>query len=85
MARIRIGILGLSPGQWAANAHLPYLQSVGSKFDIVAVCNSSVESAQNSINALKLDPTTKAYGNPQGMVLVGCLMKNSSYDLNRLI
>jgi predicted dehydrogenase len=69
MAPIRIGFLGLSPGQWAATAHLPYLQSVKSKFEIVAVCNSSVESAQASIKALKLSETTRAYGNPQGTLL----------------
>lgn len=69
MDPIRIGILGLSQGQWAANAHLPYLQSPQSKFEIVAVCNSSAESAQNAIKSLKLAETTKAYGDPNGKCL----------------
>jgi predicted dehydrogenase len=73
MAPIRVGILGLSQGQWAANAHLPYLQGPQSKFEIVAVCNSSAESAQNSIKSLKLAETTKAYGHPEGKDLVDML------------
>lgn len=74
MVLIRVGILGLSEGQWAANAHLPYLQSPQSKFEIVAVCNSSADSAQNSIKSLKLAKTTKAYGNPEGNDLVDVLL-----------
>lgn len=63
---IRVGIIGLSPGQWAANAYLRYLQSPESKFKIVAVCNSSVESAKNAVKTLKLAEDTKTYGDPQG-------------------
>jgi predicted dehydrogenase len=70
MAPIRVGIIGLSPGQWAAKAHLPYLQSPTSKFEIVAVCNSSVESASKSVKHFKLKEGTKAYGNVQGMALI---------------
>jgi len=73
-APIRVGIIGLSQGQWAANAHLPYLQGPHSRFKIVAVCNSSIESAQNSIKLLKLAETTKAYGNPQGQELVAAML-----------
>lgn len=65
---IRVGIIGLSPGQWAANAHLKYLQSPESRFKIVAVCNSSVESAKNAVKTLKLAEDTKTYGDPQGRV-----------------
>lgn len=56
---IRIGIIGLSYDAWAANAHLPYLQSP--KFQIVAICNSSVESAAKSIKDHKLLGEVKAY------------------------
>ena len=87
MAPIRVGIIGLSPGQWSANAHLPYLQSPNSKFKIVAVCNSSVESAKKSIKDLKLKEGTKTHGNPQGMasinwtlVILPKLLGHVSYD-----
>jgi predicted dehydrogenase len=70
MSPIRIGFIGLSPGQWAANGHLSYLQSANSKFEIVAVCNSSVESAEKSVKALKLKEGTKTYGDVQGMISV---------------
>jgi predicted dehydrogenase len=68
MSPIPIGIIGLSDGSWAAKAHLPYLQSPDSKFEIVAVCNSSVQSAARSVKALKLGAETRTYGNPQGML-----------------
>lgn len=67
MNPIRIGIIGLSPGAWAANAHLPYLQRPDSNFEIMAVCNSSVESAAKSAKDLKLPDGVKTYGNVQGM------------------
>jgi predicted dehydrogenase len=67
MSPIRIGIIGLSQGAWAANAHLPYLQNPESKFEIVAVCNSSVESAAKSVRDLNLKGSVKTYGNAQGM------------------
>lgn len=66
MAPIRVGIIGLTPGQWAASAHLPYLQSSESNFEIVAVCNSSVESAAKSVKELKLAEGTRTYGDAQG-------------------
>ncbi|KAM3414441.1 hypothetical protein BST61_g9606 [Cercospora zeina] len=65
MAPIRVGIIGLSAGQWAAKAHLRYLQSAESKYTIVAVCNSSRDSAQRAIEALNLPATVRASGNPQ--------------------
>ncbi|KAL5001382.1 hypothetical protein BDV10DRAFT_182615 [Aspergillus recurvatus] len=65
MSPIRIGIIGLSQGSWAANAHLPYLQSPNSKFKIVAVCNSSVESAAKSVRDLSVTGNVKTYGNVQ--------------------
>ncbi|KAF3389834.1 Galactose/lactose metabolism regulatory protein GAL80 [Talaromyces pinophilus] len=68
MNLIRVGIIGLSPGSWAANAHLPYLQSPHSKFEIVAVCNSSVASATKSVKDLKLPSGVRIYGNVQGII-----------------
>ncbi|OJJ78040.1 hypothetical protein ASPBRDRAFT_191301 [Aspergillus brasiliensis CBS 101740] len=65
MSPIRIGIIGLADGSWAAKAHLPYLQSSTSKFEIVAVCNSSVQSAVKSVKDLNLPPGTRTYGNVQ--------------------
>ncbi|RMJ22162.1 hypothetical protein PHISP_06969 [Aspergillus sp. HF37] len=65
MVLIRVGIIGLSPGSWAANAHLPYLQSPDSKFTIVAVCNSSVGSAAKSVRDLGLGDGVRTYGNVQ--------------------
>ncbi|KAE8391620.1 hypothetical protein BDV23DRAFT_171572 [Aspergillus alliaceus] len=44
---------------------LPYLQSPDSKFKIVAVCNSSVESAARSVKELKLPSDVRTYGNVQ--------------------
>ncbi|TVY90117.1 Galactose/lactose metabolism regulatory protein [Lachnellula willkommii] len=67
---IRVGIIGLgisesdlTPGLWAAKAHLPYLQA-SSAFRITAVANSSVKSAQTSIDHHKLGSDVKAYGSP---------------------
>ncbi|KAF4460903.1 transcription co-repressor GAL80 [Fusarium albosuccineum] len=70
MAPFRTAIIGLSSSaktSWAANAHLPYLLSPRgqAKYQIVALCNSSVEAARNAINHYKLSPDTKAYGDPE--------------------
>ncbi|KAJ3490343.1 hypothetical protein NLG97_g5794 [Lecanicillium saksenae] len=72
MAPIRTAIIGLSGNavtSWASNAHLPYLLSERgrSKYQIVALLNSTVESAQNSIKIFSLPPETKAYGNPEDL------------------
>jgi predicted dehydrogenase len=71
MAPIRVGIIGLgpqggtmTPGAWAVNAHLHSLQALP-EYEIVAVSNSSVESAQRSIDKHGLPASTKAYGNPE--------------------
>jgi predicted dehydrogenase len=68
MAPIRVGIIGLSTTSdstnWAANAHLPYLQK-SDKYEVVALCNSSVDSAKKSIAQYKLPESTKAYGSPE--------------------
>jgi len=62
MAPIRIGLIGLSAtGSWASQAHLPYLKE-SSKYTIVALCNTSVQSAQAAIAKHDLPASTKAYG-----------------------
>ena len=67
MAPIRIGFIGLSSNQsWAVWAHLPYLKDT-SKYSIVALCNSSVESAKAAIQAHGLPSGTKAYGSPEDL------------------
>lgn len=66
MPRTRIGFIGLNQGTWSATAHLPYLQSPESKFEIVAVCNSSVESARKAVQELGLGEGVRTYGDPQG-------------------
>ena len=70
MSPIRVGIVGLSPNavtSWASRAHLPYLLASEGKYEIKALCNSSVESAQAAIETYKLPSATKAYGNPEDL------------------
>jgi hypothetical protein len=52
--------------QWAKNAHFPYLNE-SDKYQIVAICNSSVESSKVAIKLYNLPEYTKAYGNPEGV------------------
>lgn len=64
---IRIGLVGLSKSaavSWASVAHLPYLLSPRGKvkYEITALCNSTVESAKKAVEAFNLSPTTKTYG-----------------------
>lgn len=73
MGPIRVGLMGLStstnsmvPGAWAWSAHLPYLLS-SSKYQIVALCNSTKQAAEASIAHHKLDPNIKAYGSPEDL------------------
>jgi len=74
MAPIRVGLIGLSgqpPEQytgasWAAHAHLPYLKA-SPEYEIVALLNTSVESAKAAISKYELAADTKAYGNPEGI------------------
>ncbi|KAH6896825.1 hypothetical protein B0T10DRAFT_583489 [Thelonectria olida] len=74
MAPIRVGLLGLSAddtegptvGNWGVLAHLkPLLASP--HYELAAICNSSVESSQKSINFHKLPETVKAYGNVEDL------------------
>lgn len=65
MAPIKVGFIGLGATGWARGAHLPYLRDSG-KYVIVALCNTSVASAEDSIRLYGLPTATKAYGNPEG-------------------
>lgn len=72
MAPIRTAIIGLSGNaktSWASGAHLPYLLSERgrSKYQIVALLNSSVGAAKEAIKNFSLPPETKAYGNPDDL------------------
>lgn len=72
MAPIRTALAGLSASaktSWAYRAHLPYLLSpLGrSKYQIVALQNSSVEAARNAIAKFDLPSETKAYGTPEDL------------------
>lgn len=66
---LRVGLIGLSSSaitSWAADAHLPCLQTAAGRerFQIVALCNSSVAAAESSIKTYGLPPSTKPYGSP---------------------
>jgi predicted dehydrogenase len=67
MAPIRLGLIGLSKTGWARNAHVPYILANPSKYQIVAIQNTSVASAQTAIAELNLPATTKAYGAPEDL------------------
>jgi predicted dehydrogenase len=69
---IRVAFIGLSANavtDWASRVHLPYfLSPVGrSKFQIVALCNSSKASAERSIKTFGLPAGTRAYGSPEDL------------------
>ncbi|KAH6603911.1 oxidoreductase family [Trichoderma cornu-damae] len=73
MAPIRVGLIGLGattpvigPGSWAVAAHLASFVP-SPHYEIVAVCNSTVESARRSIEYHKLPSTVKAYGNAEDL------------------
>jgi predicted dehydrogenase len=65
MAPIRVGFIGLSKSGWASRAHFPFLNN-SEKYQIVAICNSSIESARAAIKLYELPAETKAYGDPEG-------------------
>lgn len=96
MAPIRLGIIGLSASaitSWASIAHLPYLLSERgrSKYNIVALCNSSIESAKKAINTYGLDAEkTRPYGDPAALaadpdvdMVVCCTRVDTHYALIR--
>lgn len=62
MKPIRVGIVGLSskPSAWATLAHWPRL-SKSPNYEIVALCNSTLQSTKAAIEAHGLSESTKAY------------------------
>ncbi|KAM0457446.1 hypothetical protein ACHAO4_003246 [Trichoderma viride] len=73
MPPIRVGLIGLSSepaglgqGKWGVSAHLASLRP-SPHYEIVAVCNSSIESARRSIELHKLPASVKAYGNAEDL------------------
>lgn len=72
MSAIRVGLIGLSGAppdkceetSWTPSAHLPYLTS-SPDYEIVALLNSSVESAKAAIERYTLPISTKAYSKPE--------------------
>jgi predicted dehydrogenase len=75
MAPIRVGLIGLSGAPpdryegvaWTPRAHLPFLKG-SPDYEIVALLNSSVESAKTAIKRYGLSSDTKAYSNPEGKI-----------------
>lgn len=70
MSPIRVALIGLSASaktSWASEGHLPYLlSSTGrSKYQIVALLNSSEGAAKHAITTYGLPDSTKAYADPQ--------------------
>ncbi|ROW04120.1 hypothetical protein VSDG_00945 [Cytospora chrysosperma] len=95
-APIRLGIIGLSASattSWASTAHLPYLLSArgSSKYNIVALCNSSLESAKKAIEMYGLGAEkTRAYDDPVALaadpavdMVVCCTRVDTHYKLIR--
>ncbi|KAB8221555.1 hypothetical protein BDV33DRAFT_76505 [Aspergillus novoparasiticus] len=74
MSPIRVGLIGLPSASaenyegtsWSVNAHLPFLTK-SPHYEIVALLNSSVESAKTAIQKYGLPNETKAYGDPQDL------------------
>ncbi|KAI1325292.1 oxidoreductase [Xylariaceae sp. FL0255] len=81
MAPTRVGIVGLKPkppgvpdsmlsqlpGYWAAGAHLPALKAMPQDYEVVAVCNSNIESATKAIETYGLGKSAKAYADPNDL------------------
>ncbi|KFA73866.1 hypothetical protein S40288_00876 [Stachybotrys chartarum IBT 40288] len=73
MSPIRVGLIGLGavsssdyrPGEWGVQ-HMKAIAN-SPNFELVAVCNSSVESAQRSISSHNLSSSVRAYGSPEDL------------------
>ncbi|KAL7924480.1 hypothetical protein ACQKWADRAFT_311260 [Trichoderma austrokoningii] len=57
---------GLGQGKWGVSAHLASLHP-SPHYEIVAVCNSSVESARRAIEFHQLPASVKAYGSAEDL------------------
>lgn len=70
--RIRVGIIGLKPGEsWASVAHVPALRSMPDRFNIAGVANSRLESSRAAAEAL---------GIPQAFANVDALIASPDID-----
>ena len=50
--KIGVGIIGIEPKRsWGATAHVPALQALSDRYEIVVVCNSRQESADRAADA----------------------------------
>ncbi|RWA03854.1 hypothetical protein EKO27_g11254 [Xylaria grammica] len=72
MAPIRVALIGLSASakvSWAEQGHLPYLHSARgrSRYELVALLNSSVEAAIAARAHFQLPPTVRTYGSPDDL------------------
>ncbi|KAI0891243.1 NAD(P)-binding protein [Annulohypoxylon nitens] len=91
MAPIRVALIGLSQSaktSWAAQGHLPYLLSSrgSSKYQIVALLNSSTSAAEAARTSFALPSSVKAYGDPNALAsdpdvdLVVCCTRVDTHD-----
>ncbi|KAI1127830.1 NAD(P)-binding protein [Nemania abortiva] len=76
MPPIRVALIGLSASakvSWAEQGHLPYLHSPQgkSRYELVALLNSSVAAAEAARAHFKLPSTVKAYGRPEDLAADG--------------
>ena len=46
---------------------MPFLVASNGKYEIKALCNSSVDAAKAAVNVYKLPSSTKAYGDPKAL------------------
>jgi predicted dehydrogenase len=82
MAPIRVGFIGLSKSGWAPGAHLPYL-TANKEYEIVAICNSSVQSSQEAIKLYSLPASTAAYSHPEGSPLSHVTLQPKAHSVDR--
>ncbi|KAK1580400.1 oxidoreductase family protein [Colletotrichum navitas] len=87
MAPTRVGIIGLSAkdahggaGAWAVTAILPSFQN-SPEYEIVALCNSSVEAARRSIEMHKLPSSTKTYGDAEELATTPTVAVAKHFEL----
>lgn len=61
-----VGEASVGPGRWAITSYLPTYKT-SPNYELVALCNSTVESAKRSIEFHGLPSTVKAYGDTSEM------------------
>lgn len=92
MSPIRVGIIGLSAkspdqalGAWAVKSILPSLRA-SPKYEVVALCNSSVEAARRSVEFHGLPAATRTYDSPESIAAdpdVDLIIVSVSVDKHR--